>query len=147
MLSSGARALCLHGAVLMFITFISGFLIGAVAVGQLHAGLDDWKLAHMEALTNALLLFAVAGFLDRLGLGAGRARLVVVCLVVMAYCNTLFGVMRGLTGAPGLAFDDSLANNIATAAGMLGVPLGFLAVASIAVAAGRKTAPGSGEKP
>lgn len=145
MLSSASRALCLHGAVLMFITFISGFLVGAVAMGQLDAGLDDWKLAHMEALTNALLLFAVAGFLDRLALSPARARLVAICLVVMGYCNTVFGVMRGLTGAAGLQFDDSVANNIATAAGMLGVPLGILAFALIAWAATHSSNQGAGQ--
>lgn len=137
--------MCLHGALLMFVTFVSGFLIGAVATGQLEAGLEDWKLAHMEALTNALLLFAVAGFLDRLAMGEGRIRLVVACLVLMAYCNTVFGLMRGLTGAAGLQFDDSLANNIATTAGMLGVPLGFLAFALIAMAAVRKPVTETGE--
>ena len=39
--------------------------------------------------------------------------------------------MRGLTGALGYQFDDSLANNITAAAGMLGVPLGILAFSLI----------------
>ena len=63
------------------------------------------------------------------------------CLIVMAYCNTVFGYMRGLTGALGYEFGGSLANNITAFAGMLGVPLAVVAFSLIllgAIKAGRE---------
>ena len=117
--------LCLHGAIVMFAAFASGGMMAAAALGQIGGSVEDWKLAHMEALINGIVLFAVAGCIGKLTLSSGHTRLAAYCLVIMAYCNTVFGFMRGLTGALGYQFDDSLANNIATFAGMLGVPLAF----------------------
>ena len=132
--------LCLHGAIVMFAAFMSGMMIGVVAVGQVEGSFEGWKLAHMEALLNSIVLFAVAGCLHKLVLTAGRARVVAFCLVVMAYCNTVFGFMRALTEAPGYQFDDSLANNITTFAGMLGVPLAVIAFTLILLGAIKATA-------
>ncbi|MBT8138415.1 MAG: hypothetical protein KJP25_01500 [Gammaproteobacteria bacterium] len=129
-----ARLLCLHGVLLMFFAFIAGFMIGAVAVGQVEGSMDGWRLAHMEPLTNALLLFAIAACWKIIALPEPRQKLVALCLVLMAWCNTTFGFMRGITNAPGFEFNDSLANNITTAAGMLGVPLGIIAMTLILLA-------------
>lgn len=67
------RRLCLHGAILIFIGFFSGFMIGAVAVGEMGGELDDWKLAHMEApvkgserLMRSMALRGKQGALDDL---------------------------------------------------------------------------------
>lgn len=127
--------LCLHGAIVMFAAFVSGMMMGMVAVGQVSGSLDDWKLAHMEALVNAIVLFAIAGCLHKLTITPGKARVVAVCLVVMAYSNTVFGYMRAMTGAAGYQFDDSLANNVTAFAGMLGVPMAVIAFALILLAA------------
>lgn len=130
----------MHGAIVMFAAFVSGGMIAAAAMGQVGGSVEDWKLAHMEPLINAIVLFAVAGCIGKLALSSVQDRVVAYCLVIMAYCNTVFGFMRGLTGALGYQFDDSLANNIATFAGMLGVPLAFIAFLLIflgAIKAGR----------
>ncbi len=132
------RQLCLHATIMVFLAFLSGFMIGAVALGQLPGSVEDWKLAHMEALINGLLLYAIAGCLRWLALTDGRARVVTLCLVAMGYCNTLFGLMRGMTGALGYRFEGDLANDIAAAAGMLGVPLGVVAFTLILVAAAKR---------
>jgi hypothetical protein len=132
--------LCLHGAIVMFAAFVSGGMIAAAAMGQVSGSVEDWKLAHMEPLINGIVLFAVAGCIGKLALSSGQTRVITYCLVIMAYCNTVFGFMRGLTGALGYQFDDSLANNIATFSGMLGVPLAFVAFSLIflgAIRAGR----------
>jgi hypothetical protein len=129
--------LCLHGAIVMFTAFVSGMLIGLVAMGQVEGSVDNWKLAHNESLINAIVLFAVAGVIGKLAITEGKARVVSLCLIVMAYCNAVFGFMRGATGAMGYQFDDSLANNIATFAGMLGVPLAVIAFTLILIAAAK----------
>ena len=66
-----------------------------------------------------------------LALSEGRAKVVTVHLVMMGYCNTLFSLMRGMTGALDDQFEGELANDITAAAGILGVPLGFIAFALI----------------
>lgn len=124
---SNEGTLCLHGAIVMFAAFVSGGMIGVVALGQVEGVVENWKLAHMETLINSLALFAIAGCLGKLVMTPGQARVTVYCLVGMAYCNAVFGFMRGLTGALGYQFDGSLANNITAFAGMLGVPLAAIA--------------------
>ena len=134
-------SLCLHGAVVMFAAFAAGGMIAAAALGQTSGSVEDWKLGHMESLINSIVLFAIAGCLGKLVLSSGQAKTIAWCLIGMAYCNTVFGFMRGMTGALGYQFDDSLANNIATFAGMLGVPLAFVAFSLIflgAIRAGQK---------
>lgn len=141
MTRSHARTLVFHASLLMFVAFFAGFMIGAVATGSIEGAMDDWRLAHMEPLVNGLLLFAVAGCANWISLSAGRATVATWSLVGMAWCNTVFGLMRGFTGADGFMFGGSLANNITTAAGMLGVPLAMLAfgLIIIAVAPGKST--------
>ncbi len=134
---SPEATLCLHGAVVMFAAFFSGGMIGMVAVGQVEGSIDGWKLAHMEPLINAIVLFAIAGCLSKLVLTRTQLNVTVYCLIGMAYSNTVFGYMRAITGALGYEFDDSLANNVATFAGMLGVPLAIIAFALILVGATR----------
>jgi hypothetical protein len=129
------RLLCLHATIMVFCAFFAGLMIGAVGVGQLAGSLDDWKLAHMEGLINGILLFAIAGCMHWLALSEGKAKVVTVCLIVMGYCNTNFGLMRGMTGALGYQFEGALANDITAAAGMLGVPLGFIAFTLIFIGA------------
>jgi hypothetical protein len=139
---SNEATLCLHGAIVMFAAFVSGGMIAAAALGQIDGSVDDWKLAHMEALINSIVLFAIAGVLGKLALSPGQGKVVAYCLVGMAYCNAVFGYMRGLTGSLGYEFDGSLANNITAFAGMLGVPLAVIAFALIllgAIRAGRSS--------
>lgn len=139
---SSEGTLCLHGAIVMFSAFVAGGMIGVAALGQVQGSVEGWKLAHMEALINSILLFAIAGVLGKLVLSPGQAKVVVYCLVVMAYCNTVFGYMRPLTGALGYQFDDSLANNIMTFAGMLGVPLAIIAFSLVLLGALRASRAG-----
>lgn len=95
-------------------------------MGQVEGAVEGWKLAHMEPLINSLVLFAVAGILGKLVLTPSQQVITALSLVVMAYSNTLFGYMRATTGSLGYQFDDSLANNITTLAGMLGVPMAII---------------------
>lgn len=134
---SNEATLCLHGAIVMLTAFVAGGMIAAAALGQVTGSVDDWKLAHMEPLINSIVLFAIAGCLAKLVLSAGQAKVVTWCLIGMAYCNTVFGFMRGLTGALGYEFGGSLANDVTTFAGMLGVPLGSIAFALILTGAAR----------
>lgn len=133
------RLMCLNAAIMMFIAFAGGLMIGMVAVGQAEGSKADWVLAHMEALINAMLIFAVAGCMAKLSLSLKQQQWVAYSLIAMGYCNCLFGLMRGMTGALGYEFNDSLANNITAAAGMLGVPLAIIAFSIIIVAALKKS--------
>ena len=120
------KRMIFHACLVMFLAFFSGLIIGAVATGEIAGEMEDWKLAHMEALMNSLVLFAIVGCASKLSLSNAQAKIMSSCLILMAYCNVIFGFMRGMTGAPGFQFDGDLANNITTAAGMLGVPLAII---------------------
>ena len=55
--------------------------------------------------------------------------------VGMAYCNLVFGFMRGATGAKGYTVGGGLANDVTAIAGMLGVPLAIVALLLVLVGA------------
>ena len=122
------RLMALHGALVLFIGFIAGGMIAAVYTGSVAGSTQGWTLAHMEGVTNSLVLFAIAGVLPSVVSSITIQSWIAWPLIVMAYCNTVFGWMRAVAGAEGYVFNDSLANNVMTAAGMLGVPLGVIAL-------------------
>lgn len=127
--------MCLHAAIMMFLAFGSGLMIGMVGVGQVDGSKADWVLAHMEALINAMLIFAVAACMAKLNLTLAQQKLLAYSLIAMGYCNCLFGLMRGMSGELGYEFSDSLANNITAAAGMIGVPLAIIAFSLVIIGA------------
>lgn len=129
--------LVFHGTVNIFIAFVSGGMIAAAAMGQIESQKQDWVLAHMESLINGMMLFIVAGFIGKIALSAKRALVTTYCLIGMAYCNTIFGVGRGATGALGYEFNNDLGNNITALAGQIGVPLAIVAFLLIGMAAWR----------
>lgn len=129
--------LVFHGTVNIFIAVISGFMIAAAAMGQIDGQKQDWILAHMESLMNGMMLFIVAGFIGKLALSAKQGLIATYCLIGMAYCNTVFGLGRGATGALGYEFNNDLGNNITALAGQLGVPLAVVAFSLIGLAAWR----------
>jgi len=122
------RLMALHGAMVLFIGFIAGGMIAAVYTGAAAGSTAAWTLAHMEGVTNSLVLFAIAGVLPSVVSSITIQSWIAWPLIVMAYCNTVFGWMRAVAGAEGYVFNDSLANNVMTGAGMLGVPLGLIAL-------------------
>ncbi|WP_372797337.1 hypothetical protein [Litorivivens sp.] len=129
--------LVFHGTANIFISFFCGAMIAAAAMGQIDSQKQDWVLAHMESLINGMMLFIVAGFIGKLAMSAKSQLIAVYCLIDMAYCNTIFGIGRGATGALGYEFNDNLANNITALAGQIGVPLAVVAFLLIGLAAWR----------
>ncbi len=133
--SNIGKALALNGVIVILAGFIAGFILGSVALGDSSGDPAGWRLAHMEGLLNGLLLFAVAGASSVLSLTTGQARLMAYSFIGMAYCNLIFGWMRGAFGASGLNFDGPLSNQISAFFGALGVPLGLIGLALVALGA------------
>lgn len=129
--------LVFHGTVNIFIAFFSGGMIAAAAMGQVDGQKQDWVLAHMESLLNGMMLFIVAGFIGKLTMSSKSQLIAAYCLIGMAYCNSIFGIGRGATGALGYEFNNDLGNNITALAGQLGVPLAVVAFLLIGLAAWR----------
>jgi hypothetical protein len=132
------KQLALHGAIVLLGAFVAGYMLAEAISGDMPGKKADWNLAHMECLVNGLLLFGVAGISGALTLGAGQARVMTWCFIGMAYCNLVFGFMRGATGASGLSFDGPLTNQVSTAFGTLGVPLGFIGLVLVILGALKK---------
>ena len=127
MLIAAEKRIYIHASIVIFVCFFAGIMMGMVLTGQVEGTKENWLLAHNEALINALLLFAIGAGLHKLALSNFQITLLSWCLVIMAYSNALFGLMRGFTGVDGYVFNDSLANNVAAFAGTLGVPMAVIA--------------------
>ena len=74
----------------------------------------------------------IGGFLS---LSRRSARVMTYSFVGMAYCNLVFGFMRGATGAKGYTLGGNFANEVTAIAGMLGVPLAIIALLLVLVGA------------
>lgn len=131
------KTLIINGCLVILGGFIAGFHLGGVAVAGDAMQVQAWTLAHMEGLLNGMFLWLIAGFWSYLVLSAVQQKALIISAVGMAYCNLIFGWMRGLTGARGLEFIGGPDNLLAAAAGMLGVPLGIVMLLLIAIGAWR----------
>jgi hypothetical protein len=133
------KTLVRHGALVLLIAFGAGIGLSMVAMGEMEGSVNDWRIAHMEGLVNGMFLFLVVGLRSTLDLSLGQHRVMTWCFVLMAYCNTVFGWLKGIYGVGGMSFDAPLANQLATAAGSLGVPVAIVGVVLLLMGALRKS--------
>jgi hypothetical protein len=106
------RRLAFHGAANILLGLLAGFPYAMVVTGSLVASERAWRMAHLEGLTNGLLIFGVAGLIPVLHLGAGALRALAACLVFTAYANTVASILGASTNARGLAIGGSVANTV-----------------------------------
>ena len=126
------RLLALHGAITVFLGLVAGFPFALVILGDLAGEARAWHLAHMEGVTNGLMLWAVAGLGGLLRLGPGAARILVWALIFTAYGNVVASTLGALAGVRGLAPGGGLANTVAYAIYMAAIVAVLGAVALIA---------------
>lgn len=95
--------LALHGAILLVVGMVAGVPYGQAIVNHWgEASVQAWKLAHLEGLTNGLLVLAVGGIGGVLVLGERAQKTLVATLLVGGWANTLGGIVAALVGARGL---------------------------------------------
>lgn len=104
------RRLAFHGAAVILLGLLAGFPYAMVVTGDLAGTERAWRMAHLEGVTNGLLIFGVAALLPALRLADGGRRALAACLVFTAYANTIASVIGASTGNRGLAIGGSLAN-------------------------------------
>ena len=101
--------------------------------GQVPGETRAWIMAHMEGITNGLLLMAIAVIAPWLTLSARQFRWLVYASVTFGWLFTLPAIANAWFGTRGLAFGggpfgDSLANNVIYLSGwpaMIGVHIAF----------------------
>ena len=111
MIDAMQRRLAFHGAAVILLGLLAGFPYAFVIAGDLAGTERAWRMAHMEGITNGLLIFGVAALLPTLRLGDGARRALAGCLLFTAYANTIAAVLGASTQQRGLAFGGSLANS------------------------------------
>ena len=101
--------------------------------GQVPGETRAWVMAHLEGITNGLLLMAIAVIAPWLTLSARQFRWLVYASVTFGWLFTLPAIANAWFGTRGLAFGggpfgDSLTNNIIYLSGwpaMIGVHIAF----------------------
>ena len=101
--------------------------------GQVPGETRAWIMAHMEGITNGLLLMAIAVIAPWLTLSARQFRWLVYASVTFGWLFTLPAIANAWFGTRGLAFGggpfgDSLTNNVIYLSGwpaMIGVHIAF----------------------
>lgn len=136
--------LALHGALLLVIGMLAGAPYGqAIVRGWGDAAVQAWKLAHLEGLTNGLLVMAVAGIGGLLVLGDRARRILVATLLVGGWANTVGGIVAALVGTRGLDPNGPSENWLVFPIWMLGLlPLVALPIAVAGAWAALRRRPG-----
>ncbi len=106
------RRLAFHGAAVILLGLLAGFPYAMVVTGDLAGTERAWRMAHMEGVTNGLLIFGVAALLPALRLGDGGRRALAGCLLFTAYANTVASILGASTGNRGLAIGGEFANTV-----------------------------------
>lgn len=122
--------LVLNGVGLLISSAISGWLhffqlLGEIDLWPVISHVDvqvpgetrAWVMAHLEGITNGLLLMAIAAVAGYLRLSAGQFRWLFHTSLIFAWLFTLPAIANAWFGTRGLAFGggpfgDSLANNV-----------------------------------
>lgn len=98
-LASQARSLAFHGSVLLLLSFVAGFLYSQALGGNGDA--QAWRLAHMEALLNGMLMLLVACGYSLISPSLLQEKLIRIGLLVTGYSNLLASGYGGFTGGHG----------------------------------------------
>jgi hypothetical protein len=132
-----------HGAVAIILGLLAGFPYALVVTGALAGTERAWRMAHMEGVTNGLVVLAVAALLPRLALGEGARRLLAASLVVTAYANTAAATLGAATGERGLAFGGTVANSVVFLSFTVAIVTVFLGLGLVVQGARRARAGGT----
>ncbi len=91
--------LAMHGCIILLLGLLSGIGFSyAAAVGSNTSELyGSWKFAHMEGLTNGMLVIAIAGIWQRLTEHSTLSMKVARCLLIFGcYCNIIGPLITAL---------------------------------------------------
>lgn len=106
-----ATRLVLHGAVVFGLGMLSGIPFGyGIVESQPEAFVRAWKLAHLEGLTNGLVLWVLAAVTPRLDLPELAWRMLGWALGAMAYGNIVGAMLAAGLGHRGLAPEGPVGN-------------------------------------
>ncbi|MAZ87566.1 MAG: hypothetical protein CL693_07965 [Cellvibrionaceae bacterium] len=148
-LTRSQKLLLGHGALVLLVGFVMGFgflffLIGEISLwpipGVIHYQLpgtyDAWRMAHMEGITNGLMLWILAAVLPTLNTVFQKIYRVAVAMVIVAWTiviasvlDPIFPMARGLSFTP----ETNLGNDVAFFLFYIGIALAFVVVIAVAV--------------
>lgn len=140
------RLLIGHGALLIFLGGVLGFgflffLLGKIALWpipgeidvQMPGTYDAWRMAHMEGITNGLLLWLSAGLLPVFPFSPKALKRIAWSVVIIGWTIVLGSTMDPLFhDSRGLEFGGPLTNNIAFFLFYIGVVGVMVLMATIA---------------
>lgn len=106
------RFLGRSGALLLFVSLLSGFFVAAAMTGQVPADGRIAVAAHVSGLLGSLFLFAYAWSLPMLRYGpTGRTR-IAWALIVGNFANLLIGSAKAFPAVHGITLTESVPNNV-----------------------------------
>jgi len=143
------RLLVGHGALVLLFGFVVGFafvffLIGEITLWpfpgaiayQLPGTYDSWRMAHMEGITNGLLLWILAAILPIIHTRVVQIYRLTVGMVIVAWTIVIASVLDPIfPNARGLVFnaESNIANGIAFFLFYVGIVIAFIVVITVAV--------------
>lgn len=153
-ITSYQRFLILQGAIILLIGFVIGFgflffLMGEISLWpipgridyQMPGTYDAWRMAHMEAITNGIMLWVIAGLLPALSTLFTKIKWLVVIPTIIAWTIVLASAIDPLfDDARGLMMKEwsNIANTSAFLLFYPGVMLSFVLVIAVIVAIYKK---------
>ncbi len=96
--SQQQNRLAMHGCIILFLGLLSGIGFAyAAAVGPTTSELyGSWKFAHMEGITNGLVVLAVAAFWRKIDVTPFQVTVARWMLIIGCYCNIIGPIITAL---------------------------------------------------
>ena len=140
------RLLIGHGALLIFFGGVLGFLflfflIGKIALWpipgdikfQMPGTYDDWRMAHMEGITNGFLLWLAAALLPLFPFALKGLKRVAWSVIIIGWSIVLASAIKPFfADSRGLEFGGPVSNNVVFFLFYIGVPGAMILMAAIA---------------
>lgn len=129
-MESAARQLVLHGAVVL----LFGLLFGAPYARAIKRNapaqiVHSWRVAHQSLPIGATLMFAVAGVLGSLQVGAGVKWALASFLIVSSYAFCVSTPLAAVTGDRGLGSGSKGLARLVYIGNMVGAATSLIAAA------------------
>ncbi|ROS05580.1 hypothetical protein EDC56_1119 [Sinobacterium caligoides] len=134
------KRLILHSGMVIMLGMLSGIPLAMSLLGSMATQVSDWKISHMEGLTNGLLMLAIASCASLLSLSSRQASLLFYSIVFTGYSNALYGWARGLSGNAGMDLAPPFSNQLVALLGGLPIFTAFLAIGLLMYGAAKKSA-------
>lgn len=102
--------LALHGVAVLTVSILGGYFLYRAIMQDTRQ--SQWHLLHAGGTSRGIMLIALAGIIDLVGLPAGQLAAFAWLMIIFVWTSTLAMLVAAASGERGLQFEGSTSNKL-----------------------------------